>query len=206
MHGLQRSIFTLCGLKCFCQLSLLILQRKHFCLPISSIFWSVQCFVSTIIFSALRTSLFFFSAWSWAIYAVFSSSRPVALWSSGEVLAFGISLTCRTRWMSLLVLLSVLFRFFSSAFHFSMYWARNCVSATFGSFSPTDGLCTWYLDGSMSSLVEESLFSCRGLRFFAVSLKNVWHVIVNMGLQIVKIPLPGINFSEIHLIHIDYWE
>lgn len=181
-------------------------SENIFCLPISSIFWSVQCFVSTIIFSALRTSLFFFSAWSWAIYAVFSSSRPVALWSSGSVLAFGISLTCRTRWMSLLVLLSVLFRFFSSAFHFSMYWARNCVSATFGSFSPTDGLCTWYLDGSMSSLVEESLFSCRGLRFFAVSLKNVWHVIVNMGLQIVKIPLPGINFSEIHLIHIDYWE
>ena len=148
-------------------------SENIFCLPISSIFWSVWCFVSTIIFSALRTSLFFFSAWSWVIYAVFSSSRPVALWSSGSALAFGISLTCRTRWMWLLVLLSVLFRFFSSAFHFSMYWARNCVSATFGSFSPTDGLCTWYLDGSMSSSLEESLFSCRGLRFFAISLK-IW--------------------------------
>ena len=85
-----------------------------------------------------------------------------------------------------------------------MYWARNCVSATSGSFSPTDGLCTWYLDGSMSSSLEESLFSCRGLRFFAISFKNVSRVIVNMGLKMVKILLPGINFSEIHLIHIDY--
>ena len=134
-----------------------------FCLSISSIFWSVLCFVSMAIFSALRTSHFFFSAWSWAINAVFSLLWPVALWCSASALVFGISLTCRTGWMSLLVLLSVLFRFFSSAFRFSIYWARNCVSTTFGSFSPTDGLCNWYLDSGMSSSLEESLFSCCGL-------------------------------------------
>ena len=41
------------------------------------------------------------------------------------------------------------------ALHFVRNCVRNCVSATFGSFSPTDGLCNWYLHSGVSSSLEE---------------------------------------------------